>query len=86
MTGPRGSAATVAFSESILKSAREEIRVTLRFRRGRWAADVRVYAIEAAGDAVETPKGLSVRPDLLRRTIEALMRLEREARVRGIIR
>jgi len=62
----------------IRKNAREQIRVQLRTFKDQRTIDLRVFASNG-GDMVATPKGVAIRPELIRLVIEALERAEAEA-------
>lgn len=68
------------------KSEREEFRVQLRLSAdgGSRNIDLRTFIIEGA-ETVATPKGILIRPTLLRPLIQALQRAEIEAIAEGLI-
>ncbi|MCX5579447.1 hypothetical protein [Kaistia terrae] len=69
---------------TIPKNAREAIRVSLRDTKGRRAIDVRIFEDRGKGPE-QSPKGLSIRPDLIRAVIEGLQQAESAAAEEGLI-
>jgi hypothetical protein len=69
----------------ILKNEREKICIALRDYRGHRFIDVRLYTASGA-EFFPTPKGISIRPDLLRSLIEALEAAKVAAIEEGLIR
>jgi len=70
---------------TIPKNAREAIRVSLRDMKGRRTIDVRIFEDRGKGP-VQSPKGVSIRPDLIRAVINALHEAEAAAVDEGLIR
>lgn len=63
---------------TIPKNAREQFRVQLRTFKERRMIDLRVFASNGV-DSIATPKGVAIRPELIRSVIEALEKAEAEA-------
>jgi hypothetical protein len=70
---------------TIRKNSREELRVAIRTFKGHRNVDVRVFAEDGRGDPRPTPKGVSIKPTLLRPVIEALEQAEQIAIAEGLI-
>jgi hypothetical protein len=70
---------------SLRKNGRETLRIQIREFKKRRFVDVRLFASNGV-EEVSTSKGVTIKPDLLRATIEALQEAERVAAERGLFR
>jgi hypothetical protein len=70
---------------TIPKNAREEFRLQVRTFKGHRSVDLRVFVSNGV-ELTPTPKGISIRPDLLRPVIDALLEAERVAEAEGLLR
>lgn len=68
---------------SLRKSTRESVRVQIREFKGHRFVDVRTFASNGV-EEVSTAKGIAIKPEMLRATIEALQEAERVAAERGL--
>lgn len=71
---------------SLNKNGREAIRISISEFRGARYVDVRTYATNAESALVPTPKGVSLRPTMLRAAIDALTEAERTLIQHGAIK
>jgi hypothetical protein len=69
---------------SIVKNARESLRVSINRYRDHDYIDLRLYADNGV-EQVPTRKGLTIRPDLPPAVIEALQKAEAAARKAGLL-
>ena len=67
------------------KNGREVVRVAIREFHGSRNIDLRVYAENSRQEVVATPKGISIKPALIRPVIAALQEAERVAVAEGLL-
>ncbi|MFO0995307.1 MAG: PC4/YdbC family ssDNA-binding protein [Alphaproteobacteria bacterium] len=70
---------------TILKNAREELRVELTEYRGYDLVAARIWVENSEGAKIPTHKGLTVNVRLLPDILDALRRAEHEARTAGLL-
>jgi hypothetical protein len=70
---------------TISKNANERVQVELSEFKGHDLASIRVYADKGGGDWVPTPKGITIRVEMLPGLILAMQAAEAEAKSAGLI-